>query len=160
MRARLHTLALLVCGAGAAAASEEYPSIVAAQLSLPYVPACSLCHVGGKTGAGTARTPFGWSMRARGLKSGDVALVAPALDALQRDRVDSDGDGVEDVRELLAGTDPNVAGGSSFALRADPAYGCNSGGSASLLPLVVALIFAARRSAIRRRRLGTTSRFG
>jgi hypothetical protein len=160
MRALLQTAAGTLLVAGAASASQVYPAAVAQHLSLPYVPACSLCHLAGKTGPGTAETPFARSTRARGLRSGDTPLVAVALDALARDGVDSDGDGVTDINELVAGTDPNVAGGSSIELRADPGYGCSSAdGSAGLAELVVALLFTRRGAAMSRRRLGVARPF-
>ena len=158
MRASLPTLAMALM-AGVAGASQDYPAQVATHLSLDYVPGCNLCHIGAKTGIGTAQTPFALSMRARGLHSADASLVAPALDALQRDGVDSDHDGVTDIQELLARTDPNVAGGGANALRGDPAYGCTTGSTASLLAIAFALLFA-RRAARRRERVGIVRRIG
>jgi hypothetical protein len=146
MRAFSRTLVIALVAAAAARASSSYPAAVAVQLSLSYLPSCSLCHLEGKTGYGTAETPFAKSARARGLEAGDTRLVGVALDALARDGVDSDADGVTDIRELLAGTDPNVAGGGSIELRADPGYGCGSaGGSAAVLGLVAALLLTRRR---------------
>jgi Bacterial TSP3 repeat len=132
-------------------ASPAYPAAVSGHLSLSYVPACSLCHVDGKTGSGTANTPFALSARARGLHGGETSLVAGALDALARDGVDSDGDGVTDIRELIAGTDPNVAGGSPTALRADPGFGCST--AAGDVAWTAWLLLAIRRALGRRRTL-------
>ena len=79
---------------------------VAAQLSLSYVPGCTLCHSAGREG-GPADTPFGTSMRARGLGT-SLDSVAPALDSMRRDGVDSDGDGTSDLDEIVAASDPNA----------------------------------------------------
>ena len=47
---------------------------------------------------------------------------------MKADNFDSDGDGVSDVAELQAGTDPNSAANASIIDPSEPAYGC--GGSA------------------------------
>jgi len=110
-------------------ASRRFPAQVATQLGLSYEPACSLCHVKGNTGPGTAETPVALSMKARGLQSGGRSSVSSSLTALDSDRVDSDGDGVTDVDELRMGTDPNSPEPTSFAGRADPSFGCEVGRS-------------------------------
>jgi len=123
---KLLPLAVAVVAAGAARASPQYPTAIVEHLNIFYSPACGLCHVEGKTGPGTAEMPFARSARAHGLEGGNVGLVAVALDAMMRDGTDSDRDGVSDIQELLAGTDPNVSGNQSIELRTDPASGCSS----------------------------------
>ena len=49
-------------------------------------------------------------MRARGLVAQNLGSLDTALDALAAENTDSDGDGVPDIDELKAGTDPNVGG--------------------------------------------------
>jgi MYXO-CTERM domain-containing protein len=64
-------------------------------------------------------------MLARGLIAGQEGSLTKALDKLGTDQVDSDADGVTDLDELRAGTDPNVDGGESL-MGAPPAYGCGA----------------------------------
>src|SRR5438128_7324004 len=137
---KLVPLAVVLLAAQEARASPGYPTAIVEHLAIFYSPPCSLCHVEGKTGPGTAETPFARSARAHGLEGGDVRLVGIALDALMRDGTDSDRDGVSDIQELLAGTDPNLAGTQSIEVRADPASGCNStGGACGWLALLLAV---------------------
>ena len=146
---KLVLLAVILLAAHEAHASPGYPTAIVERLGIFYSPPCSLCHVEGKTGPGTAETPFARSARAHGLEGGDVRLVGIALDALMRDGTDSDRDGVSDIQELLAGTDPNVAGAQSIEVRADPASGCSSAGGACGW---LALLFAVRRAKRSRKR--------
>ena len=109
-----------------AAASPTYPNLVQQHLSLSYAPPCSLCHQNGVTGYGTVTTPFGKSMRAAGLVAEDPASLNAALDQLAANNTDSDGDGVPDIQELVAGTDPNGPGSLRSSRVPDPAYGCGA----------------------------------
>lgn len=124
MRPSLLCAATAICAllwSGAAAATENLPPAIARHLALSYEPSCSVCHLGGKTGAGTVTTPFGRSARDRGLVEEDVAILNSVLDRMQGERVDSDADGVPDVDELLAGTDVNLPADGSVGLQT---YGC------------------------------------
>jgi len=135
-------LAVTVLAGGVAHASSIYPAEVRAHLGLSYTPDCSLCHANGQTGFGTVTTPFGTSMRSRGLVAQNIASLDTALDALSAERKDSDGDGVPDIDELKAGTDPNVAGGGAVP---PPSYGCfdvsgQPGSPLALLPVALAVL--------------------
>lgn len=105
-----------------AQATPSFPDTIARELQLAAPPPCSICHAGGDTRRGTVTTPFGTTMRARGLVAYSDASVATALKALDAERKDSDRDGVSDVDELRAGTDPNLVSGE--ALPDPPVYGC------------------------------------
>ena len=131
-----------------AMASTNYPVVVQSHLSLSAPPrqSCGLCHTNGVTGSGTVNTPVGKALKARGMVSGNEGSLRAALDALARDGVDSDGDGVPDIEELKAGTDPNVAGTDTTST-ATPKYGCGAEAVPGLeaLALGVWLVFSHRR---------------
>ena len=136
---------LLALAAGPARASSVFPDRIRVDLALSYTPACTLCHVG-NPGIGTATTPFAISMRARGLVAGNLSSLDTALAALEAEHTDSDHDGVPDIEELKAGTDPNVAGGSLET----PTYGCfnvtgRGPGTGSTLAALLALVLVVRR---------------
>lgn len=121
----------LVGGVRGAQAKEEFPGEIASHLGAPVPPPCSVCHQYGKTGGDTLVTPFAWAMRARGLSRGGSSLT-DALDRMRVDAVDSDGDAVTDIDELIAGTDPNSAAStpSATGLVRDPQLGCAVAGGA------------------------------
>jgi len=144
-------LAVVTLGAigsvcGVARAKPEFPPEIARHLSASVDPACSVCHLEGKTGGITVVTPFALALRAHGF-TGPSATLNAALDRMTADGTDTDGDGVPDVEELRAGSDPNspVPG----ATTADPQYGCGVASPRRSTWAAVALIIAA--AALRRR---------
>jgi hypothetical protein len=155
----------LVLLASPAWATSEFPTAIKSHLGLSATPpeSCGLCHRNNVLGAGTVTTPFGTSMRMRGLMPNDNASLTTALNRMDTDRVDSDGDTVTDIAELRAGTSPNVAqspdggagggtgegtGGGGGETVPDVRFGCGAnavpGGSA-----LAALLMVSR---LRRRR--------
>ncbi len=125
-------------GARTAGATPNFPGAIKSHLTLASQPPCAVCHQNGVTGLGTVTTPFGTSMRARGLQANDTGSLNTALDALSAEGTDSDGDGTGDIAELVAGTDPNTAGGSNGSTLT-PVYGCGGNDlSAPANPSVVA----------------------
>jgi hypothetical protein len=147
-------LALIAAPAGA---TPNFPSAIASHLGLATSPDCTLCHVG-PTQIGTVVTPFGTSMRARGLVMYDEKSLTTALDALAAEKKDSDGDGTPDIDELRAGTDPNTAGdgtgGTGTPAPDEPRYGCGAHVAPSTRGpgAVASLAFAAVFTALARRR--------
>lgn len=137
-------------------ARPEFPGVVEDQLALPCAPPCDLCHDGGPSAA-TAVQPFVDALFAHGF-AGDEATLRDALGALAA--VDTDGDGVADVDELVDGTDPNPDG-APFCESPTPTFGCLStanrpprAAGALLAALGLVALVRARRSRIRAPRSG------
>lgn len=107
-------------------AEREFPAVIQSDLELSYEVPCSVCHLKENTGAATARTPFALALKARDFT--DEESLSSALARLKADDFDTDGDGVSDVAELKAGTDPNSAANGDLMDTQQPGYGC--GGSA------------------------------
>jgi len=148
--------ALATFGFGSVAhAKNEFPSEMQADVPLTYEVPCSVCHIKGNTGAATPITPFALSLRARGL-TGQSNTLKSALLRAGSDGVDSDGDGVSDIQELVNGTDPNSSANSSIVDDQEPGYGCGGtapkGRAASGLSSAVAAIWL-----LLRRRKGHSS---
>ena len=143
---RLILLGALSVAPRAASALPMFPDEIAFDVGGDVAPACSLCHLGGKTGGVTTVTPFVLALKQRGFDGDDASLRA-ALVQLETDAVDTDGDGVGDVAELRAGSDP--ASPVPLAATGEPAYGCRVAGHApatGAIPLAgLALAWRVRR---------------
>ena len=108
-------------GAGSAAqATSGFPDTIVAHLGLSFMPPCSVCHASA-SGGGPMAKPFGVALQERGLSPGDDGSLERALDQLETDAIDSDGNGVTDVMQLRAGNDPSS--GESL-LGPEMTYGC------------------------------------
>ncbi len=106
-------------------AHSTFPTLIASELDMPCVPACTICHKDTLGGFGTVTEPFGKAMQADGLFFTEASL-SPALKKHEAAGTDSDGDGVGDITELRVGQDPNgnVDLCSQAALAAR--YGCGA----------------------------------
>ncbi|MGV3622473.1 MAG: thrombospondin type 3 repeat-containing protein [Archangium sp.] len=143
-------------------ASDPYPIAISTKYGIDPPPqSCSLCHTGGITGTGTVNTPFGTALRMRGLVAGNVTSLNTALDTLETDGADSDGDGVTDIDELKNGTDPNrrdatptdggmtgTGGGGGTSVEVPPlqlGVGCTSAPAGFVLGALAMLLTRRRR---------------
>lgn len=117
------TLAALVAPAPAAA-SQVFPDHLVTKLQMPCAPGCQLCHNDASGGPAKINPKFGTAAKmagATGLLATDK--LDAALTKMQMAGTDTDADGVGDVAELQAGTDPNAAGGE---LCGGLKYGCGA----------------------------------
>jgi len=142
-------VAATLLGSRQAAATSGFPNQIKSELSMPSVPSCALCHAT-PAGGGPVTQPFGQSMVARGLRAGDGASLSTALQALEAEGTDSDGDGLGDIEELRMGLDPNFSGDANSV---PPQYGCGArvaahapvGSSSVVAGLFIALALLTRR---------------
>lgn len=152
---------LALLSAQPALGSTSFPPELAKHLGVSTLPApapfCTLCHRDDVGGTGTVITPFGRSVLMRGTLPGSVPSLDAALDQLAASGTDSDSDGVSDIAELEAGTDPNQgAAGSENPLAKVPLpeTGCAVRAPGSEPALAASLVAACFLLAGRRRRRG------
>jgi hypothetical protein len=107
-----------------ARASESYPATLEAALDMACPPACTTCHSRPQGGELTANKPLGISLRRAGLECCNTRQLRDVIATLEANATDSDSDGVPDVEELRAGTDPNAAEGNLECYVPEPDEGC------------------------------------
>jgi hypothetical protein len=148
--------AALALAAREARAWEATPKALAAKVGAAAAPSCDLCHAAATAPVGAASRPFAAALVARGLVDDGEAALDAALAKMRAERVDSDGDGAQDLDEVAWGADPNHADVPQSE-GAPPEYGCSTrapgrapGGAA--IAVAVALVAAVGRARLRRRR--------
>lgn len=154
MTRAVSVFALLLCSLPAAATS-SFPGVIRDTLGLDGSPGCTACHTTPGGGGGTATRPFAVSLRDAGLQPFNNSSLEAALAQLETEGTDSDGDGVGDIDELRAGSDPNGAGGADGGPEPEPVqygFGCAQGAAAG--PLLSGLLLLSVAAGRRRRRRG------
>lgn len=110
--------------APSARASEPFPETMQTQLGLAEKPLCTVCHLTLIGGPKTVTRPFGMTLMSKyGVTLLNVQGLRNALTQMTANKDDSDKDGVDDITELKAGTDPNVGEGGPPADEG-PQFGC------------------------------------
>jgi hypothetical protein len=100
-----------------------FPSAIKSHLGLAETPPCTLCHAS-LSGGGSVVTPFGQALLERGLVAGNSGSLNKALDQLQADAVDSNGNGQTDIEDLKAGVEPSKQGDLALNQAPTEEYGC------------------------------------
>jgi hypothetical protein len=111
---------------GVAQASPEFPEEIQELLALDCTPACVLCHRTPEGGLNNIREPFGAYIQGLGVF---LDLPAAFAAAEQDPNGDSDMDGINDVAEIRANTNPNMADtpdNPSDPICAAAEYGCGA----------------------------------
>lgn len=128
----------LVCGfvvTRSACADQAAPAFVQQRFGLSCAPDCTLCHARSPGSFGNIRTvtvngqtnAFIAAIEACGFVPTDQNTWGPAFDACENNpslAKDTDGDGVFDMKELRAGTDPSDPTPDAQICGSGPSYGC------------------------------------
>lgn len=148
------------------ASSTTYPLEIQSHLNIngPQ-PDCLICHDSEVGGIGTANRKFAVTLRTKyGLLCCDpTGALDNALDQDKANKDDSDGGGVDDITELIAGGNPSDAsddnvggaegegearpppGGGDIPKQVEYGFGCGASSVAGIAPVIVALVVVRRR---------------
>ncbi|HMI83079.1 MAG TPA: hypothetical protein VK550_03240 [Polyangiaceae bacterium] len=112
-------------------ASAIFPPTIQSTLELGYALDCVLCHDDENGGKTTVNRPVGRTMIRYGLMAGDTQSLIVILGKMRDARDDSDKDGISDIDELKAKTNPNVNNdtGEEPEDYPPPTYGCQASGA-------------------------------
>jgi len=134
-------LTSLLLASSLAHASGNFPGELQTWAEVPCVPSCILCHATAVGSGGTATQPLALALQERGLSAGDSDALLRALDALEADGADSNGDGTSDTEQLRAGANPNTGevfcGATGEAVTELPRYGCLQTARGTLSPFAL-----------------------
>lgn len=150
-------LAIAVAWTTSAKAEPTFPGEIQKHLQMSETPPCTLCHAT-VNGGGPIVTRFAQNMVGAGLDPSDDSSVARALDKLEKDGIDSNGDHVPDVEELRQNIDPNtgqpLSGGEKFGCGARVATGgVHTNAGLAVAAALAAMAFVGRRRGRRLARL-------
>lgn len=129
-------------------ATPEYPGVIRSTYSVKLTQDCSLCHRNGQQVSSAVTTPFALTMKARGLVKYSVPSLRAALSRVEDAGTDSDFDGVGDIDELRAETDPNLGPDGNPGL-SPPRYGCGASVVPAMMSALALLVLARVRSSRR-----------
>jgi hypothetical protein len=90
---------------GTALAMPTFPGQIQQHLGLSAAPGCIICH-SSDAGGGPVSQPFGQAMLGAGLTIAGGNSLTTALDKLEADGTDSNGDGIPDITGLRQGVMP------------------------------------------------------
>jgi hypothetical protein len=122
-------------GAGNAAADPALPAFLDGYVKMKCTPDCTLCHNDDTGGYNNLRSAINDGKTVNGfgyvlendfnLSPVSQSTWGPAVDADRAKNSDIDGDGVDDIQELMDGTDPNdPSPDSTICGGGGPTYGC------------------------------------
>jgi hypothetical protein len=117
------SLCALLCLSHLGLCTPGFPAAIKAHLGMAEPPPCTLCH-GSLEGGGPVTTAFGQALQTRGLAAGNNGSLTSALDQLEADGVDSNGNGQTDVADLKAGIDPSLPGDQPLNQAPAQEFGC------------------------------------